>query len=174
MLKYLKSITKFFKQVNLLYFPRTFEPKQAKGTQKDKQPSDKTKEPQPETTQKQSDQKYWKIVIRNILYQLLYLIDHPNGLLYLYLQQNCLNYSSQPQKIGGKQLHNRKPALNFKITKNVLEFLSKIFDLPGQFTKYVFTEALMLFYIRTHYISFVKLYNKNFKKQNELAYEKDT
>jgi hypothetical protein len=33
---------------------------------------------------------------------------------------------------------------------------------------------LMLFYIRTHYISFVKLYNKNFKKQNELSNEKDT
>jgi len=33
------------------------------------------------------------------------------------------------------------------------------------FTKYVFIEELMLFYIRTHYISFVKLYGKNYKKK---------
>jgi hypothetical protein len=39
--------------------------------------------------------------------------------------------------------------------------------MPNQFTKYVFGEELMLFYIRTHYISFVKLYNKNFKKGAE-------
>lgn len=60
-----------------------------------------------------------------------------------------------------------KTALNFKITQNVLIFLQKIFDMPNQFTKYVFGEELMLFYIRTHYISFVKLYNKNFKKGTE-------
>lgn len=35
--------------------------------------------------------------------------------------------------------------------------------MPSQFTKYVFNEELLLFYIRTHYISFVKLYNKNYR-----------
>jgi len=34
--------------------------------------------------------------------------------------------------------------------------------MPDKFTKYVFDEELMIFYIRTHYISFVRLYNKNF------------
>lgn len=29
----------------------------------------------------------------------------------------------------------------------------------------MFVEELMLFYIRTHYISFVKLYSKNYKKK---------
>ena len=39
-----------------------------------------------------------------------------------------------------------------------------MFSLPDKFTKYVFIDELMLFYIRTHYISFVRLYNKNFSK----------
>lgn len=46
----------------------------------------------------------------------------------------------------------------------MLAFLERVFGLDEQFTKYVLGEELMLFYIRTHYISFVKLYNKNFKK----------
>ena len=46
--------------------------------------------------------------------------------------------------------------------------------MPNQFTKYVFGEELMLFYIRTHYISFVKLYNKNFKKGVEQQREPGT
>ena len=57
--------------------------------------------------------------------------------------------------------------MNLTITTHVLGFLHKIFDMPNQFTKYVFGEELMLFYIRTHYISFVKLYNKNFKKADQ-------
>ena len=40
--------------------------------------------------------------------------------------------------------------------------MERIFALPERFTKYVFDEELLLFYIRTTYISFVKLYNKNF------------
>ena len=44
----------------------------------------------------------------------------------------------------------------------MLSFMRRIFSLPERFTKYVFDEELLLFYIRTNYISFVKLYNKNF------------
>lgn len=44
-----------------------------------------------------------------------------------------------------------------------------VFDLPERFTKYAFiSEELMLFYIRTHYISFVRLYNKNFSKKQQM------
>jgi len=52
--------------------------------------------------------------------------------------------------------------LNLQITKSVLTFMNAIFAMPDKFTKYVFDEELMIFYIRTHYISFVRLYNKNF------------
>ena len=44
----------------------------------------------------------------------------------------------------------------------MLSFMEKNFALPERFTKYVFDEELLLFYIRMTYISFVKLYNKNF------------
>ena len=48
----------------------------------------------------------------------------------------------------------------------MLSFMRRIFTLPERFTKYVFDEELLLFYIRTNYISFVKLYNKNFSITN--------
>lgn len=52
--------------------------------------------------------------------------------------------------------------MNLSLTKSMLGFMRRIFSLPERFTKYVFDEELLLFYIRTNYISFVKLYNKNF------------
>lgn len=52
--------------------------------------------------------------------------------------------------------------MNLLLTKSMLSFMRRIFTLPERFTKYVFDEELLLFYIRTNYISFVKLYNKNF------------
>ena len=52
--------------------------------------------------------------------------------------------------------------LNLKLTKATLSFIRRTFALPERFTKYVFDDELLLFYIRTSYISFVKLYNKNF------------
>ncbi len=56
--------------------------------------------------------------------------------------------------------------INFMLTKYVLTFFKSIFEIPDKFTKYVFIEELMLFYIRTHYISFVRLYNKNYTKKH--------
>ena len=52
--------------------------------------------------------------------------------------------------------------MNLYLTQSMLSFMRRIFTLPERFTKYVFDEELLLFYIRTNYISFVKLYNKNF------------
>ena len=51
----------------------------------------------------------------------------------------------------------------------MLSFMRTIFSMPFKLTKYVFDEELLLFYIRTHYISFVKLYHKNYdlKKMHE-------
>ena len=109
-------------------------------------------------------QKYWKTVVRRVLYQLMFLIDQPNGLFYLYIQKNCLNYTSADSSASTLEAHNNTP-INFQITQQVLRFLKKIFNMSQQFTKYVFVEELMLFYIRTHYISFVKLYSKNYKKK---------
>ena len=44
----------------------------------------------------------------------------------------------------------------------MLSFMQAIFTMPFNLTKFVFDEELLLFYIRIHYISFVKLYHKNY------------
>ena len=58
--------------------------------------------------------------------------------------------------------------LNFCLTKAALEMLNYIFDLPEKFTKYAITEDISMFYIRTHHLGFVRLYNKNKKYLNKL------
>ena len=123
--------------------------------------------------EKRRQQKYWKHVIRKILYQLMFLITQPNGLFYQYLQNNAINYSCTELVESGKLSKTSKldeeasmlasvTPLNLSITKSMLSFMREIFAMPDRFTKYVFDEELLLFYIRTTYISFVKLYNKNF------------
>ena len=118
-------------------------------------------------------QKYWKTVVRRVLYQLMFLIDQPNGLFYLYIQKNCLNYTSADLSVSTRETQYDTP-INFQITQQVLRFLKMIFNMSQQFTKYVFVEELMLFYIRTHYISFVKLYSKNYKKKRAEEQENRT
>ena len=102
--------------------------------------------------------KYWKHVIRRILYQLMFLITHPNGLFFQYLQTNAINFCQV-----SVQTNDMTSPLNLKITKLMLDFMRELFSMPNKLTKYVFDEELLLFYIRTHYISFVKLYHKNYQ-----------
>jgi hypothetical protein len=44
-----------------------------------------------------------------------------------------------------------------------LDFLAELFDLPEKFTKYVFIEDIIVYFIRSHHSSFVRLYNKSKK-----------
>ena len=114
----------------------------------------------------------------------MYLITPPNGLLSQYLQNNAINYTNNdfnnPQFQGmptsfsfliedGQEENQSDIApcrVNFKLTKSILNFNKVVFDIPDRFTKYIFIEEVMLFYIRTHYINFVRLYNKNFHKKS--------
>lgn len=45
--------------------------------------------------------------------------------------------------------------LTFTLTASTLNFLAVFFDTHPFFYQYVFTDKLMLFYIRTHWISFI-------------------
>ena len=103
----------------------------------------------------------------------MFLITQPNGLFYQYLQNNAINYTCSEVVEASKLSKTQRleddfttlasvTPLNLSITKSMLSFMREIFAMPDRFTKYVFDEELMLFYIRTNYISFVKLYNKNF------------
>lgn len=78
------------------------------------------------------------------------------------------NSSKQPDAELSVLLRFGRCPLNFQLTLSTLNFLRLVFNLPDKFTKYAFLhDELMLFYIRTHYISFVRLYNKNFSKRQQ-------
>ena len=75
-----------------------------------------------------------------------YWITNTNGLLNQYLQINSSNFKS-----------------NLELTQRTLGFLEEIFDINQKFTKYVFIDEIVVFFVRTHHTNFVRLYNK-FKK----------
>lgn len=56
----------------------------------------------------------------------------------------------------------RQP-LCYGLTKRSLHFLRAMFDVPDKFSKYTFSDEIIVFYIRTHHVNFVRLYNKNKK-----------
>lgn len=122
-LRYFKAVSYFFKQAISLFFTPNFERSQnkpsatltdqshiavghstkysshgiiigsgiASGTNKDMRKDDiKTEIDESKMTKQR---KYWKHVIRRILYQLMFLITHPNGLFFQYLQTNAINFS---------------------------------------------------------------------------------
>lgn len=89
---------------------------------------------------------------------MMFLITPPNGLLSQYLYNNAIVFESQNKDAGPLPL-------TYKLTVDVLGLLKHLFKMPEKFTKYVFIEELVLFYMRTHYISFIRLYNKSFSKK---------
>eukprot|EP00347_Sterkiella_histriomuscorum_P005241 403357349 len=206
-MRYFKSVLHFFNGVIKIYFnnfgqqqknkyPASGGPDgdgnkgELKQIQLDKKPeyssAQKGGNEQNNNSNDAQQQKYWKHIIRKVLYQYMYLITPPNGLLSQYLQNNSINYvnlsnqaninhvrmssPSRRTELAQTQVSYRtgNPPLNFKLTKSVLSFTKLMFNIPDKFTKYVFIEELMLFYIRTHYISFVRLYNKNYTKKDQI------
>jgi hypothetical protein len=110
--------------------------------------------------------KYWKSSIRKMLHYYSFLISPGNGLFAQYLDKNATNYSTSIVPTGTKDSNLRTSTstapINFILTKVVLGFFKNLFNMSHRLAKYTFTEELMLYYIRTHYISFIRLYNKNF------------
>lgn len=104
-LKYFKSVTSFFKQATLIFFQPNFERQASKpattltdhsqlGPQTSKYSQTltnlgnqvKKEEAKEEETDISKQAKYWKHVMRRTLFQLMFLITHPNGLFFQYLQ----------------------------------------------------------------------------------------
>jgi len=112
--------------------------------------------------------KYWRHVCRNVCYNMAYLIQPPNGLLSSYLQVNATTYSSHAQNdLYSQDLDSLLP-LNFSLTNHVLLLLKGVFQKTDTLTKYLLLEETMLFFIRTCYLSFIRLYNKISLKQSYL------
>ena len=88
-----------------------------------------------------SEQKYWKDHIRKSLNQIQYWFTSTNGLLNQYLQNFGHSYKSYTKEGA---------PMSFTLTLKSLDFLHSIFNLSQKFTKYVLTEEIVVFFIRTH------------------------
>lgn len=56
-----------------------------------------------------------------------------------------------------------KCPLSLSITRSALAFLDQILNFPQKLTKYVLQDEILVFFMRTHHINFVRLYNKSRK-----------
>ena len=64
----------------------------------------------------------------------------------------------------------QKVPLTHSLTKAVLSVVAHAFSFGPRFCKF-FTEEWSLFYIRTHYFSFIKLYNKGYRTEDQTEYK---
>lgn len=119
-----------------------------------------------------SEQKYWRDSTRKTLYQVSYWFTSTNGLLTQYLHTNSSYFKAiKSDGLGSLGLKSQVAPLNLSLTLSALKFLNLVFSLPDKFTKYTLTDEIKVFFIRTHHINFVRLYNKNKKylvKLNDL------
>ena len=95
---------------------------------------------------------YWKKSLRKSLLNFTFLTSPSRGVLPKYLKRN------------GTLMHSNKVPIHFRLTRCVLRLLRRIFDIPNRISKHLFTNEMALFYVRTHYVGFVRLYNKVPKK----------
>jgi len=84
------------------------------------------------------EQKYWKYVIRGILFQMSFWITNTNGLLNQYFQSNASNYKALKTKtsqgqVSGSQVYKRP--INYRLTSIALQFLKHIFNFNEKFIK---------------------------------------
>jgi hypothetical protein len=93
-------------------------------------------------------------------------------------QQNCINKSSINQDLLNSFLFNNNNnyilpnknniLINFPLTKSILKLYMFVFNFPEKFS-FVVNEYTSLDFIRLHYISFIKLYNKNMDINSKLG-----
>ena len=108
-----------------------------------------------------SEQRYWRDSIRKTLFQNSFWFTNTNGLLTQFLHKNSACFKSVKDPSSSQQ--KLKAPLNLSLTLNSLTLLSSMFDLPDKLSKYAITEEIKVFFIRTHHINFVRLYNKHRK-----------
>ena len=112
-------------------------------------------------------QLYWKCSIRKTMMSMMQIFNSNNGVIAKYILSNgCTtklnnvaeNAENPPQTVYYTLLHS--------VTKSVLDFISHLFAFGPRFSKF-FTEELSMFYIRTHYLSFTRLYNQGMRAEDQ-------
>lgn len=112
------------------------------------------------TNQLNSTEKYWKFLVRRTLGAMMWLTSPNRGILPKYLHK----FGAQ-RKPSPLQSYSPVPR-NLPLTRGILELLSNLFWFPARFSCFK-NEEHALFYIRMHYLSFLKLYTSNNVKTNE-------
>jgi hypothetical protein len=120
--------------------------------------------------------KYWIMSIRDYFHYLNYFANPKNGIFFKYLAIYGsfikLRYGIPPQteKTNNYTFPTEKqiPIINFALTRALLSLQNSIFQFSSRFSLVV-NENSSLDFIRFHYISFIKLYNKNMDLKAKLG-----
>ncbi len=109
--------------------------------------------------------RYWMNAIREFLKGIYFYVNTKSGIFYEYLTL----YSSYI-KIANDNISNQKPTslLNFSLTRAILNLQYNIFNFSPHYS-FIVNEITSIDYIRIHYLSFIKLYNRNLDFSSKLV-----
>jgi hypothetical protein len=117
--------------------------------------------------------KYWVSSLREFLKYMYYFVNTKKGILFEYLNNySCyikvknINNEIITSNRGGEKQNLLLP--NFSLTRAILYLQHALFDFSSKFS-FIVNESTSLDYIRLHYISFIKLYNKNLDFSSKLG-----
>ncbi len=109
--------------------------------------------------------KYWITSMREFFKNIYYFVNTKSGLFFEYLTI----YSSYI-RITNDTISNQKltSLLNFALTRAILHLQYNIFNFSSHYS-FIVNETASIDYIRIHYLSFIKLYNKNLDFSSKLG-----
>jgi hypothetical protein len=113
--------------------------------------------------------KYWINSLREFLKYMYHFVNTKKGLIFVYLT----SYASyiKIKGVGGSESnrHEKQTVLpNFSLTRAILYLQHSLFDFSSRFS-FIVNESTSIDFIRLHYISFIKLYNKNLDFSSKLG-----
>jgi hypothetical protein len=120
--------------------------------------------------------KYWLMSIRDYFHYLNYFVNPKFGIFFKYLSiygsfiklHYGVSFQSDKTNNYGFSAEKQIPIINFALTRALLNFQNSIFQFSSRFSLVV-NENSSLDFIRFHYISFIKLYNKNMDLKAKLG-----
>ena len=131
-------------------------------------------EPEKEDPHKTAQNKilnYWHKVQKRVLYTYAFLIAPANGVLLQYLDHHGTNYSvteSKDVQISTCTLEESEVPIRFILTTTILKFCETLFTCADKsLYNQIFTDELVLSFIRMHWICFIRLYNRSFRSVHE-------
>lgn len=124
-------------------------------------------DPEAENSDENKLTKYWHKVQRRVLYTYAFLIAPANGIILQYLDRHGTTYclsEDQNLEMHTARTNDEIVPITFQLTSSILKFCETLFACADKslYNK-IFTDELVLSFIRTHWICFIRLYNRSFK-----------